>query len=245
MTDDERFNKWGEWIMTIHEDVENAILNRHIRHEVAAIIDSNPRIQRPSSFYEWMAAVYSDSGLMAVRRQLDIDLQSVSLARLLTEIVAYPSVLSRDRFVGLYRVELQAVAHREFDRHVGSGANNIDPAVVQAESDDLRQRTRDVGRYGTKRVAHLDEKGPKNIPTFQELDDALDLINALRVKVPPPPARSFVPGAGVGLRLEGDLPGTVDDPLTAIHLSRQSARESNGVRKKPLVAAPACLTIEL
>jgi hypothetical protein len=48
--------------------------------------------------------------------------------------------------------------------------------------DDLRKRTRDVERYGTKRVAHFDEKDPKNIQTFQELDDALGLIHELRVK---------------------------------------------------------------
>lgn len=182
MTDDERFKKWGEWIMVIHEEVENAILNRHIRQEVAAIIDANPRIQRPSAFYEWMAAVYSDSGLMAVRRQRDKDSRSISLARLLSEIVDYPRVLSRERFVGLYRPELQNVAHHEFDRHVASGANHIHPTVAQTDLDALHKRTQDVERYGTKRVAHFDEKGPKNIPTFQELDDALDLIHALRVK---------------------------------------------------------------
>jgi hypothetical protein len=182
MTDDERFKKWVEWIMIIHEDVEHAILSRHIRQEVASIIDANPRIQRPSSFYEWMAAVYSDSGLMAVRRQLDKDPQSISLARLLSEIATYPHVLSRGRFVGMYQPELQNVAHHEFDRRVASGANHIDPAVVQADLETLYKRTRDVERYGTKRVAHSDEKGPKNIPTFQELDDVLEFIHELRVK---------------------------------------------------------------
>ena len=182
MTDDERFKKWGEWIMVIHEDVEHAILSRHIRQEVAAIIDANPRIQRSSAFYEWMAAVYSDSGLMAVRRQLDKHPKSISLARLLSEIVAHPRALSREQFVGLYRPELQDIAHYDFDRHVASGANHIDSTVVQTDVDALRQKTLDVERYGTKRVAHFDEKGPKNIPTFQELDDVLDLIHALRVK---------------------------------------------------------------
>ena len=102
MTNDQQFRKWGKWIVVIHEDVEAAILNGHIRREVAAIIDANPRIQRSSAFYEWMAAIYSDSGLMAVRRQLDKDKQSISLARLLTEIVGAPQALSRGRFVSLY-----------------------------------------------------------------------------------------------------------------------------------------------
>ena len=182
MTDDERFEKWGEWILVIHEDVENAILNRHIRQEVAAIINANPRIQRPSAFYEWMAAIYSDSGLMAVRRQLDRDKQSISLARLLGEIVANPHVLSRERFISRYPPEFQKGAHDTFDRYVASGANHINPAIVQTELDNLYKKTQDVERCGTKRVAHFDRKGPKNIPTFQELDDALEFIHELRVK---------------------------------------------------------------
>src|SRR5262249_15786587 len=166
----------------MYEDVENAILNRHIRQEVAAIIDANPRIQRSSAFYEWMAAVYSDSGLMAVRRQRDKDPRSISLARLLSEIVVHPHALSRGRFVGLYRPELQDIAHYDFDRHVAAGANHIDPTNVQTDLDALRKKTLDLERDGTKRVGDFDEKGPKNIPTFQELDDALDLIQALWVK---------------------------------------------------------------
>jgi hypothetical protein len=182
MTDDERFTMWGEWIIVIHEEVENAVLNRHIRREVAAIIDANPRIQRSSSFYEWMAAVYSDSGLMAVRRQLDKDPQSISLARLLSEIIAYPNVLSRGRFVSLYRSELEDVAQLEFDARVAHGAHHIEPPSVQIDLDALRAKTRDVERYGTKRVAHFDEQAPKNIPTFQELDEAIDLIRSLWIK---------------------------------------------------------------
>lgn len=182
MNDDERFKQWGKWIKVIDENVDNAILNRHILQEVAAIIDANPRIQLPSVFYGSMSAVYSDSGLMAVRRQLDKDSRSISLARLLGEIVTYPYVLSRKRFVGLYRPQDQHLAQSQFDRNIASGANQIDPTVVRNDLDTLDKRTQDVERYGTKRVAHLDRKGPKNIPTYQELDDALDLIHTLRVK---------------------------------------------------------------
>ena len=43
MTDDERFKKWGEWIMVIYEDVENAIQSRRIHNEIGAILQANPR----------------------------------------------------------------------------------------------------------------------------------------------------------------------------------------------------------
>ena len=46
MTDDERFKKWGEWIMVIYEDVENAIQSRRIHNEIGAILQANPRLWR-------------------------------------------------------------------------------------------------------------------------------------------------------------------------------------------------------
>lgn len=165
MTDDERFKRWDQWIRDIHRAVEDAIINRTIRHEVSKIIEANPRIQRPSAFYEWMAAISSDSELMAVRRQLDKDSRSTSLWRLLTDMIDPPEI-----------------THREFGKRVGSSAHDADQATIQTDFDNLIKKTEDVERYATKRVAHFDEEEPKNTLTFQELDDALDLIHELRVK---------------------------------------------------------------
>jgi hypothetical protein len=179
MTDDERWKRWTEWLETILEDVQNALIYRKIFAEVRAIIDANPRIQKASSFYEWMAGVYADSGLMAVRRQVDLDERSVSLARLLIDIRKSPQVLSRARFVALYRPEMQGAAEREFDSYVGAGAQHVDPKDVQTDLSALKKRTEDVEHYGTKRIAHLDEKGPTTVPTMGELEAALDLLRAL------------------------------------------------------------------
>ncbi len=182
MTDDERWQQWQEWFQTIFEDVQSALINRTIFQEVRAMIDANPKIQKHSSFYEWMANVYADSGLMAVRRQLDTDTRSVSLTRLLKDIAEHPHVLSRDRFVALYRWELQDLAHRDFDREVGQGAPHIDPHVVEANLEAFREATADIERYGTKRVAHLDAEGPTNVPTFGELETVLELLRTLLKK---------------------------------------------------------------
>ncbi len=182
MTDNERWEQWRTWLQTILEDVQGALINRTIFQEVRAMIDANPKIQKHSSFYEWMANVYADSGVMAVRRQRDTNARSVSLARLLKDVTGYPHVLSRDRFVALYRRELQDVAHREFDREVGQGARHIDRRAVEADLEALRKATVDIERYGTKRIAHLDDAGPTNVPTFGELEATLELLRALLKK---------------------------------------------------------------
>jgi hypothetical protein len=179
MTEDERWKQWDEWLETILEDVQTALIYRRIFHEVRAMIDSNPRIQKASSFYDWMAGVYADSGLMAVRRQRGVDERAVSMERLLVDMRKNPQVVSRARFVALYRPDMRDAADREFDRYVGAGAPHVDPKDVQRDLDDLKRRTEELERYGTKRVAHLDETGPKNVPTMGELEAAIDLLGAL------------------------------------------------------------------
>lgn len=59
MTDDERFKKWGEWIIVIYEDLMNADQSRRIHNEVEAILHANPRLWRNNnSFHVWMASNY-------------------------------------------------------------------------------------------------------------------------------------------------------------------------------------------
>jgi|RhiMetdeSRZDD1v2_1073273.scaffolds.fasta_scaffold35662_6 hypothetical protein len=187
MTDDERFKKWGEWIIVIYEDLMNADQSRRIHNEVEAILHANPRLWRNNnSFHVWMASNYEDSILIAVRRQVDVNKQSISLARLLEEIIECPHVLSRERFIR------QVIGHNlpgsedqvngMFDHLAGSGANHINADAVRAELCDLRAHTKGIKRYTDKRVAHFDAKGPKDSPTVLQVHAALDYIDALREK---------------------------------------------------------------
>ena len=53
---------------------------------------------------------------------------------------------------------------------------------MQAELDDLRERTKRTKEYANKRVAHFDTKGPKDSPTVLEVHEALDRLHELRAK---------------------------------------------------------------
>ena len=65
MTDDERFKRWGEQILKIHEEIMYALVSRRIHNEVGAILRANPRLwHENNSFYMWMAEIYEDSILM-------------------------------------------------------------------------------------------------------------------------------------------------------------------------------------
>ncbi len=185
LADDQQFKKWDMWLGKIHEDVENQLISRYIFWEVQSIIDANPRIQQPSAFYGWMGTVYAATGAAGVRRQLDLDKQSISLIRLLEEIINRPGVLSRKRFVALWLFKdpsLERSAHLWFDELVGPGKPQIDPSVVEAEVKELRNKAKILERFATKRVAHLDKNPPKRLPTYEELDACLDYMEILLKK---------------------------------------------------------------
>ena len=182
MTDAERFKQWGEWIMMIHSEVEEAVIRRVIFVEIRQMIDRNPRIQRHSAFYEWMAGTYGDSMLMAMRRQVDHNKQSISLIGLLTAIERHPQALSRANFLAQLPPQMHVFGNARFDLDIGADSAHIDAKTVADDLAVLRGVTDIVWHYGTKRVAHFDAVGPTSVPTFKELDEALDLIVGLFVR---------------------------------------------------------------
>src|SRR2546426_7612992 len=89
--------------------------------EVQKIIRSNKNIQKPSSFYRYLGDTYVSYITIGIRRQIKIDRQSISFARLLSEIIETPSVLSRDYFKSLYKGSVaESLADRDFDRFAGN-----------------------------------------------------------------------------------------------------------------------------
>jgi len=71
---------------------------------------------------------------MGRRRQVKLDLQSISLRRFLEELKSYAAIVSREHHVRLclsLNANLPATFHENtFDRHVGAGRTEVDPADV-------------------------------------------------------------------------------------------------------------------
>jgi hypothetical protein len=177
----------GGQILKIHEHISYAIGNRRIHNEVRAILEANPQLWRDNnSFFVWIASTYEDSVLMAVRRQGDMDERSIPLARLLTEVMAYPHILSRQRFVeqviSLNLGLSDDAMNRICDQLVAPGVHHINADVVRAELCDLRERTKGIKEYTNRRIAHFDAKGPKDSPTVRQVHDVLDQLDRLREK---------------------------------------------------------------
>ena len=189
---DQKFEKWNRWLAEIRGEIEKLVTNKHIFWEIQKMIDNNPNIQEPCSFNWFIGQTYSDYGVIAVRRQIKCNEPSISIVKLLKEIIETPCVLSRERFVNLYRAGMknkedkaEYLANKTFDRHFSGGCtsyNYINPTFVQKDLDELKKRSEKLEPFADKRVAHYDKKAPKTIPTFNELDACIDWLEKLAIK---------------------------------------------------------------
>ena len=186
---DQKFEKWKRWLADeIRWEIEELVTNKHIFWKIQKMIDGNPNIQEPCSFNWFIGQTYSDYGVIAVRRQIKSDRQSISFVRLLKEMIMDPGVLSRERFVNMYRRGIKKdsaedIANKVFDRYFSGGCPDyIDPTAVQQDLDELKKRSCKLEEFADKRVAHHDKRASKTIPTFNELDACVDWLEKLTMK---------------------------------------------------------------
>ena len=104
---------------------------------------------------------------------------NISLAGLLEDIARNSALLSRARFVALYPPAEQKSAGTVFDKHAGVGNSHVDAAVVRADIAKLRSLTRRCEEYADRLVAHRDKRGVSAVPTYEELNEAIDFTESL------------------------------------------------------------------
>ncbi len=197
MTDDQQFRRWDKSLDAIYRDVKNLVIGRYVYEEVRKIVLANPRLHKPSSFYDLSAMTFAAWAAMAVRRQRDI--RSNSIVKLLDETEKHPGVLSRERFIDTFaskmlagsaghsaqhsaheeptgrgacvpsRTKVESMAHKEFDRLVGSCASRVKPKKVHEDLEELRSKAEKLERFANQKIAHLVGE-PTQPPTMPELD---------------------------------------------------------------------------
>ena len=98
----QKLEKWLRWMETIHDEILVLVQDANIFWEVQDIIRENPRIQKPSAFYSYLARTYLSHALAGLRRQAKLQKDSISFVRLLDEIAENPEELSRSYFNSRY-----------------------------------------------------------------------------------------------------------------------------------------------
>jgi|SRR6266850_1891284 len=180
---DQKLQKWIRWLKVLHDEIQQLLIAKNIFWEVQEIIKSNKEIQKPSAFYEYLGNTYVSHSVIGMRRQLKVDPQSISFARLLTEMSVNPEVVSRKYYTAMYAGSVvEDRADRDFDRFSGPGAPHISKTMVLKDLQDLRNAGQDLEQFADRRVAHRDKRGLKSPPRFKDGDAFIELLDRLYVK---------------------------------------------------------------
>lgn len=175
---DPKFIKWLRWVDVIHKDTESVLLNKSIHGRYLEIVKENIDIQSPSDFHEWTIRNYGSYVVMAIRRQLDVDDDVISLKRLLTEIKDSPQLLTKQWFRSLYSnsdnnlpIPIESFADGDFESHAGS-MEHFDPAIAEADLLKLETLGKTITHYANKQIAHRTKV--KTRVTFSEINAFLE-----------------------------------------------------------------------
>jgi len=180
---DAKLRKWLKWLKVIHDEVLDLVISKDIFWEVQNIIKTNRRIHQPSDFYSYLGNTYVSHAVMGVRRQLKVDNQSISFARLLEEIVDRPQTLSREYYVGLYKGSaVEDLAEGFFDKFSGTSQVHVCPHMVCNDLAQIKEVARRCEDFADRRVAHRDKRGPRVLPRFDDLDTCIECLDKLYTK---------------------------------------------------------------
>jgi hypothetical protein len=178
--DDRLYEKWKQWIERIYDETVALFAYRSFYRGLAEITEANEEIP-PTSFFDALGAWYATTQAMAVRRQTDTGADAVSLAKLLVNMGVHPHVMNRDRFLSLWGDEehWQMRGSEQFDKYVGDGGDQIAKEYYEADLERFQRTAQPIKDYVDRLVAHNDQRELSRLPTWAELNDAIDLLEEM------------------------------------------------------------------
>lgn len=175
--------KWIEWMPIIQRDIRGVLIAQRMHHELLEIIDANADLPQTSEFYDYFGNTYTSHVVMGLRRQLKAGNGQVSLAAMFGEMISTPQAVTRDYYRSLYKgSNVQGMADLDFEQFAGPNAEHLDPTRAQSDLDELKLVTAKCEDFADRRVAHMDKRESRSVPTYNELDSAIAALDRLYVK---------------------------------------------------------------
>jgi hypothetical protein len=179
----QKFQKWDQWLDTILNEVGSLVMFQFVYRELQSTIDKNKGIQKPSLFYDFMFSSYAAWAVMTVRRIVKSQKDSVSFTGLLKDMKINHILLTRERFVSLYTPEMKDCAEGSFDRISGAKSlSHIASDMLSTDIAELEAVTNAIEVYADKIVAHHDQRKLTKLPTWDDLEKCISVIEKLALK---------------------------------------------------------------
>lgn len=179
MTPDELYASWVEQLDGIANDLIVLHHHRQIWRRVGEITQAADL--PPSAFFDALSAWYATSQMTAIRRLVDRDQRALSLTRLLDDLIRHPTVIGRERHVALWLRDpafewTERDGRASYDRFADASGEQLDVAAVEADRERAVEAADAIKRYVDQRVAHRDLQPVAEVPTWGEVDTAIDTL---------------------------------------------------------------------
>lgn len=146
--------KWRRWVKFACLDCGNLILSREMFLDLHRMIAANEKMQREDYFHVYMRDTYVAHAFMTLRRHKKIHSDSISLAGAVTDILTNIAMVP-----------------------AASNADELCAALV-----DFCEKVKGVEGFADRVIAHHDRRPPRHVPTYREIDEAIDSMDQLAVQ---------------------------------------------------------------
>jgi len=167
-------NRWRKSMLRIRDRVTELWVDREVYRRYREIIESNSALPKNNLFFSTLRNMYVSHVAMALRTFGDTDLRSYSLHNLIEEIHDHANQITRARFVRRWPTQQRAIGENIFRSNWGR--HRLNKTWLKRDIKALLSHYRIVKRLADKFVAHDDRRKARKLPTYKQLDSALDNI---------------------------------------------------------------------
>jgi hypothetical protein len=147
------------------------------------MVERNPHLRVPSSFWHFLGCNYAASAAIAVRRLVKSHRDSHSLTGLLEDMAQNPDAMTVEMYEELYHGSLRLERARgDFRQFSDSLGVTLDAGMLNQDLEKLRQVADKISDFADERIAHLDRTVSAYNPTFDELHACISIIDELACK---------------------------------------------------------------
>ena len=191
LSDGDVWTRWNERMTRVRHELHYVYSTRKKFNDVTSLFENNEKLKSMGcEVYEWMFRMWARDIVIAIRRELDNDTNTVCLGRLLDEMAQRPKVITRARYLGdIPKDDFKyAMLSDTFD---GFGiirqsdtaplTDYLDPVGIAADRRHLGKVAKSVLAYANQLVAHRSET--EHVPvTLGDVNRTVDAIEEIFIK---------------------------------------------------------------
>lgn len=178
------FDKWVQWLEKIESDIYDIVNNQQIYKYFINVVNANIthiNANEGSLFCDFVRQCYGVQAASAIRRHVKEGDESISLMRLLKQMKQCASQFTYDFYLECYPVinghEVQKSKFQEFsDDGKIISEDKIDDDIEELE------KIGKVADFVDRRIAHLDKRGLKELVTYNDLEESINILNKMTCK---------------------------------------------------------------